>query len=111
MSSELPTEQRKGTSLRLLIDYLQKGELPEDIKQFRIIVMKAAFYCIVDDIFYFINKKKRKCKLPVMPRQIQKRIIEKHHGGHWAAITQVTDLNYIIQKVITGIRMECTLML
>ena len=73
MSSELPTEQSKDPSLRLLIDYLQKEELPGDIKQSRIIVMKAAFY--------FINTKKRKCKLPVVPRQMQKRIMEEHHGG------------------------------
>ena len=38
MSSELPTEQRKDPLLRLLINYLQKGELPEDVKESRIIV-------------------------------------------------------------------------
>ena len=56
----------KDPLLRLLVNYLQKGELPEDIKQSRIIVMKAASYCIMDDILYFINRKKWKCRLPVL---------------------------------------------
>ena len=70
VSSELPTEQRKDHSLMTLIDYLQKGTLPQDKKQARTIAAKAPNYCIVNGVLYFINNKRRKW-----------RIMEECHGG------------------------------
>ena len=81
-SSELPAEQRKVPfPYDSYFDYLQKGTLPQDKKQARIIAAKAPNYCIVDDILYFIHNKRRKCKLVAVPRQLQKRIMEEYHGG------------------------------
>ena len=80
MSLELPTEQRKDPFLWALIDYLQNGELPRDTKQSQIIAAKASTYCIINYVLYF-NNKKRRCRLIVVPRQLQKRMIEEYHGG------------------------------
>ena len=81
VTSELPAEQKKDHSLMPLINYLQHGTLPLDKKQARIIAAQAPNYCIVDDILYFIHTKKRKCKLVVVPWQLQKRIMLEYHGG------------------------------
>lgn len=42
---------------------------------------KAHYYCIIDGILYFINSIKRKCRLGVVPKQLQKRIMEESHVG------------------------------
>ena len=81
MSSELPTEQRKDPFLWALIDYLQNGELPRVTKQSQIIAAKASTYCTINYVLYFINSKKRRCGLTVVPRQLRKRMIEEYHGG------------------------------
>jgi len=81
MSSELPMEQRKDPSIMVLIDYLLNGKLPKDKKQSQILVAKSSSYCLMDNILYFINSKKRKCRLAVVPKQLQKKIMEENHGG------------------------------
>ena len=72
--SELTVEQRKDPSIMALIDYLQRGKLPKDPKQSEIVVAKAPSYCVMNDILYFINGKRRKCQLVVIPKQLQKNI-------------------------------------
>jgi len=79
--TELPVEQRRDPFIMVFIDYLLNGKLPKDKKQSQILVAKASSYCLMDDILYFINNKKRKCRLAVVPKQLWKKIIEENHGG------------------------------
>ena len=80
-SSELYAEQRKDPSVVVMINYLEKNQLPQGIKQDRVIAAKAPSYCVLDGILYFINGKKRKCRLAVVPQQLRKQVMEQYHGG------------------------------
>jgi len=55
--TELWVEQRKD--IFLIIDYLEKNQLPSNTKQSRVIAAKAHSYCFVDGILYPINGKRR----------------------------------------------------
>jgi len=58
--TELRVKQRKDPSIVRIIDYLEKNQLQSNIKQSRVIAVKAHSYCVVDGILYLINEKKEK---------------------------------------------------
>ena len=78
---ELQVEQRKDPSITVMIDYLEKKQLPGDTKQAQIIAAKAHSYCVLDGILYLINGKKRKCRLAIIPQQLRTQVLEQYHGG------------------------------
>ena len=75
---ELQVEQRKDPSIIVMIDYLEKKQLPGDTKQ---AAAKAHSYCVLDGILYLINGKKRKCRLAIIPQQLCTQVLEQYHGG------------------------------
>jgi len=58
--TEFQVEQRRDPFIPVIMDYLEKNQLPKDTKQAQIIAAKAHSYCILDGI-HLISGKRRKC--------------------------------------------------
>ena len=51
-------ERRKDARLRQLIDYMERGTLPDDDKDSRRIMLQALNFAITDKVLYFLVGKK-----------------------------------------------------
>ena len=69
---QVQQEQRKGTELRKLIDFLTKQSLPEDPKEINVVLntVKKGYY-VVDDHRHII----------VVPVHLRQRVLEEHHNS------------------------------
>ena len=45
--------------------------MQDNTEQSCVIAAKADSYCVVDEIVYQINGKKRKCRLAIVPQQLR----------------------------------------
>ena len=54
---DFSVEKRKDPKLLALIQYLTKGTVPEDQHQSTLMVAKAAFFSIIDDVLYHLDAK------------------------------------------------------
>ena len=106
---ELQVEQRKDPSITVMIDYLEKKQLPGDTKQAQVIATKAHSYCVLDGILYLINGKKRKCRLAIIPQQLRTQVLEQYHGGPLGGHYSGNRLHYVLssQWYCDGMYTDC----
>ena len=55
--STLALEQRRDPDLMAMISYLEKGDLPDSLKEARKIIAKSPLFCVLDGVLYFIDGK------------------------------------------------------
>ena len=79
--SDLKEEQRKDPSIQEIIAFLQQNVLPADEKKARKMALQGPLFCIVDDILYFVDLKKDGGQRVVLPKQLQRKVMEECHGG------------------------------
>ena len=79
--SDLKEEQRKDPSIQEIIAFLQQNVLPADEKKARKMALQGPLFCIVDDILYFVDQKKDGGRRVVLPKQLQRKVMEECHGG------------------------------
>lgn len=84
----LASEQRKDHKLRDVFTLLEQGDLPDDDKQARKLLLQQSLFTIVDSVLYKVDPRHRS-KQVVVPQQLCKELIQEHHrgkmGGHFSA--------------------------
>ena len=79
--SDLKEEQRKDTSIQEIIAFLQQNVVPANEKKAHKMALQGPLFCIVDDILYFVDPKKDGGQRIVLPKQLQRKVMEECHGG------------------------------
>ena len=82
-SDPLSEEQRKDKELRVIMSYLQTGELPDNAQLARRLVAERTTYEIVDNVLYKVMKDKTLRVIP--PTSYRARLVEDLHGGPFGA--------------------------
>lgn len=81
---DLDIEQEKDSELRQLRHFLQFGTLPESDVTARSVAAQAIDFELVDNILYYIDRKRRGNLRAAVPRHLSKAIIEDCHAGRMA---------------------------
>ena len=74
-------QQREDPALAEMIDYFDKGQLPNDEGHARKIVLQAPLFTFLDGTLFFVDQKDQMRKRVVVPEQLKHRIMEECHGG------------------------------
>ena len=74
-------EQNKDDHLKELRLYLTSGDLPSNTEQAKKICAKAANFAMIDSILYYLEPKRRKVQLAVVPDRLKESILQHYHGG------------------------------
>ena len=81
---DIQQQQQRDPELLPLINYLRSGELPEEEKAARKIVMESANYDLMDGILYFQYPAAPHRLCIVVPKVLQMPLLEETHGGTFA---------------------------
>ena len=81
---DIQQQQQRDPELLPLINYLRSGELPEEEKAARKIVMESAKYDLMDGILYFLYPAAPHRSCIVVPKVLQMPLLEETHGGTFA---------------------------
>ena len=76
-------EQRMDSQLCEIIEFLQTGSLPVDDKRARKIALQAPLFSVIDDVLYYVEPKRRRRQI-VVPRSLQKKLLEDTHAGRYS---------------------------
>ena len=76
--------QQKDPKLKLIMDYLEKGDLPKDDKNARELVLGRSLYQVIEGILYHMEPDKSLHLIP--PNVDQERLFHEVHGGIFAPI-------------------------
>ena len=63
-------EQFKDQNIKILIDYLEKGMLPEDKHLTNKVIAQAPLFTLADQILYFIDTKQNNMRQVVVPHHL-----------------------------------------
>ena len=74
-------EEQKDQSILEMIDFLKDSKLPSDQQQAKKVALQGNNFTIIDDILYYIDSKNGNRKWAVVPKQLQKELLEENHGG------------------------------
>ena len=77
-------EQAKDTALIQIRNYLDTGELPDDHEQARRLVARASSFTIINNLLHYVDLKRRKIQLIVVPDHMKDPILRQYHGGRMA---------------------------
>ena len=78
---DLATEQGKDPELKRMLDFLEKGVLPDDQKLARKVAAIAPSYAVISGILCFVDPKRGNRKRVLVPRQLHEEIVMIHHSG------------------------------
>ena len=73
-SLSLAKDQQKDTQIRKIVDYLERGVLPNDDTQ-------ATLFMVMDGVLYFLDPHKKDHRRVVVPTHLQTEVIKIAHGG------------------------------
>ncbi len=76
-------EQRKDTSLREIVDYLERGTLPSNTDRSRKLLLQSTRFQILDGIIYFIDPRQRNHQRAVVPIQLRQQVLKDVHSGSY----------------------------
>ena len=88
--TDFASEQHRDPDVVKIINFLEDGILPSDDRQAKKLALQGSQFVLVDNILYYIdpNGKKR----AVVPKQLQKGILEENHSGGMAGHFAVSHL-------------------
>ena len=75
--------QQKDPELKLIMDYLEKGDLPKDEKKERELVLGRSLYQVIEGILYHIEPDKSLCL--ILPDGDREHLFHEVHGGIFGA--------------------------
>ena len=84
VSSDFIAEQCGDAELKVFIDYVRDGKLPEDEKAARKVVLHGKYFDIVDGILHHENPLYPGRRCVVVPGKRREGLIEEAHDGHFA---------------------------
>ena len=70
-------EQRKDPTLKEIVIFLEKEELPLEQKRARKIALQASLFTIEDQILFYIDPKQQHRKRVVVPKHLQEQILKE----------------------------------
>ena len=79
--SSFAEEQQKDPEIEEMVAYLLHGKLPECAKTAKKLATQVTLFALVNEILYFLDKKRGERKRCVVPRQLRRSIIEENHSG------------------------------
>ena len=80
----LRLEQSKDQRLRTLITYLEKEELPEDIKEARQVMLMSQDLVMIDEVLHFVEKGGKRKRVAV-PEQLRNTVLQEYlYSGHFS---------------------------
>ena len=81
-------EQKKDGDVKEIIDFAEKGILPEDSTKARKVALQESLFTIVEGILYFIDSRHQNQKRAVVPQHLRTKILQETHssfyGGHFS---------------------------
>ena len=80
-SSAYAQEQKKDACLVEIINFLDKGVLPECDARARKIATQSSQFAIVEDVLYYIDPKHANRKRAAVPSHLQREILDNTHSG------------------------------
>ena len=79
------TEQAKDPELKQLITFVSHGVLPLEETIARKMALQRSLFTIVEGVLYYVDPKRDNRKRAVVPKSLQKRILEEVHAGPYGA--------------------------
>ncbi|KAL5481633.1 hypothetical protein EMCRGX_G021832 [Ephydatia muelleri] len=76
-------EQKKDPHVMQTIRFLEEGELPQEEKQARKLALQAPMFAVTDGILYYVETKGGVRRV-VLPKHLQRQLVEESHGGRYA---------------------------
>ena len=73
------SEQQKDPTLKEIIIFLKKEELPLTQKRAWKIALQTSLFAIEDYILFYINSKQQHRKRVIVPRHLQEPILKENH--------------------------------
>ncbi len=87
--NDFHTEQRKDPDLKRICDYIELGTLPSAAEEARKVTAQAIDFAVLDQILYYVDRKKSK-KRAAVPVHLRELVMQESHGGvmagHFAGI-------------------------
>ena len=74
-------EQGKDSKLQNILNYLNKGLLPDNSQEAKKIDAQASQFAIVQDVLYFIEASRQNPRRAAVPGHLQEQIMAEIHGG------------------------------
>ena len=81
LGTSFTEEQSKDDHLKELRLYLTFGDLPSNVEQAKKICAKSANFAMIDSILYYLEPKRCKVQLAVVPDCLKESILHHYHGG------------------------------
>ena len=83
-------EQRKDGGYQMLMNYLEKGMLPEDKQLINKVIAQAPMFTLVNQILYFVDAKQNNLKRVVVPPHLRQQLMSEYHSsvmsGHFSGV-------------------------
>ena len=74
-------EQAKDPKLQKILNYLDRGLLPDNNQEAKKIVAQVSQFAIVQNVLYFIDISRQNLRRAAVPSHLQERIMAEIHGG------------------------------
>jgi hypothetical protein len=91
--ADIPRLQREDSSMREMIQYLESGALPEDVKAAARVKAEADKYCMSGATLHRFRQdahRSKPCLQLVVPEPLRRRVFSDHHDGAMAGHLGVT---------------------
>ena len=89
-NSDFAEEQKKDQFVLEIVNFLTDGKLPSDEQRAKKIALQGNSFTIIDDILYYVDSKNGNRRWAVVPKQLQKQILEESHSGLMAGYFAVS---------------------
>ena len=75
------SEQCKDPDLKLMIQFLAEGKLPEDPGQARKLVVQEPQFSLIDKVLYYVDHQRGHRKRVAVPKHLREKLLQETHGG------------------------------
>ena len=87
-ADSLAAQQAQDPEITELIAFLKHGQLPDDNTRARKMALQQSLFAIVDNVLYYIDRKRGNRKRAAMPLEMRTKVMEDTHsgpyGGHFS---------------------------
>jgi hypothetical protein len=77
-------EQWKDPEVREILEYTERGKLPENVHRARRLVSEGSVFVTVDGVLYYIDPRRGNRRRVVVPKQLRRQILEETHSSRFA---------------------------
>ena len=80
-ADSLAAQQAQDPEIAELIAFLKHGQLPDDNTRPRKMAMQQSLFAIVDNVLYYIDRKRGNRKRAAVPLAMRTKVMEETHSG------------------------------